>query len=315
MYLNSVDLDRLYRSKHPDLMRMYADFEQLLTQNNIHAIVVTDAPPFHPDYLRNINVYKVLYSQDDPESTYMRNIPYLHAYHHVFYATPTYSRELNMAQKMRETGMINSDFVPIGALDIDYDALLSEEQVFALKRDIDIVFIGTFHRKKIETLVRLKKYFKQRFCWKGYYRLTHKAYINVRYGAKCWPGPVSYEERLRLHQRARIGVNIHNGYDLPNLGNNRLYHIPANGALQLTDGVDYLDYIYEAGTEVVGYRDIEDLIEKIEYYLSHEKEREQISRNGYRRVMKEYRFSDITRSTGLLIQEGMKRINWQISPP
>ena len=49
---------------------------------------------------------------------------------------------------------------------------------------------------------------------------------------------------------------------------------------------DYEEY-FKAGEDYIYYTDYEDLGRKAEYFLGHEKEREEIALNGYRKV-KEY---------------------------
>ena len=45
--------------------------------------------------------------------------------------------------------------------------------------------------------------------------------------------------------------------------------------------------MFEDGKEVVLYRNEQEFVEKIEYYLSHEDERLQIANAGYERVMRD----------------------------
>lgn len=310
-YADAGKLDALYHARHPGLMRMYADFSSLIHDQQIDAVVVGDAPAFHPDYLRTLPIYKVLYSHDDPESSYIRNIPYLHAYHHVFYCTPAYSIDLDMDQKMRECGVRNCDFVPCATFDFDFDTGMSEQTLFEKQRDIDIIFIGGMYWRKVEILVHLKKVFGRRFHWYGRVPLKGNIYLNCKYKLLTWVSPVSFEERLRLHQRAKIGVNIHNGYTVPNVGNQRLYYLPANGVMQITDGIQHLDKVFDVGKEVIAYRDTTDLVEKIKYYLDHPEERIAVARNGYRRVLRDYRFGAVTRHIGTLIENGMAKIGWK----
>jgi spore maturation protein CgeB len=309
-YWDAVQLDRLYQKRDVRLMRLYADFEQLVRTTNASAMVVCDAPPFHPDYLAKLPIYRVLYSHDDPESTYQRNIPYLHAYHHVFYVSPAYTKDLDMGKKMHSCGMVNSDLVPNGVLGFDYDETLDEKAVFEKTRDVDILFIGAFSWKKIDLLAGLKKAFGRRVLLRGYVRPKHNLYLTVRYWYPFWITPVSFRERLSLHQRAKIVVNAHNGYSVPNLGNQRLFYGPANGCMLLTDGHTHLHYYYKAGEEAVAYRGVDELITKCRYYLEHPEEREKIARAGYNRVIREYRFPEITRRSAELIREGMGALRW-----
>jgi|ERR1700693_59756 len=309
-YLNAVQLDRLYQRKDPNLMRMYTDFELLIRKYGADAIVVCDAPPYHPDFLRKIPIYKVLYSHDDPESSYMRNIPYLHAYQHVFYVTPAYTEDMNMAEKMKYCQMINSDLIPSGTFDFDFDPQEDEKSLFERERDIDVLFIGGLYRQKRDLLFKFKKAFGKRFVWYGRGKLSHNLFFCMKYRYPFLVRPVSFKRRVLLHQRAKIGINVHNGYTIPNIGNQRLFYVPANGAMLISDGEEFLSQFYKLGEEAVGYKSSEDLIEKVKFYLQHDKEREHIARRGYRRVMRDYRIKDILSRSANLIINGMARIGW-----
>src|SRR5438552_330526 len=118
-HTDAVKLDALYRNGAPELMRLYQAVQEAIHRERIDVLLVANCPPYHPDFLRKLDVYKVLFSADDPEATYMINIPYLHAYHHVFYVDPAYSADLDMAEKMRYAGMVNADWLPISVFDFE----------------------------------------------------------------------------------------------------------------------------------------------------------------------------------------------------
>ena len=310
-YWDSVQLDRLHQTRHPSLMRMYADFEALIRDQGVDAIVIGDGPPFHPDFLRRLPVYKVLYSKDDPLSTYQRNIPYLHAYQHVLYVTPAYTPDMDMAEKMQYCGTVNSDLVPFGTLDFDFDFHQTEESILSHERDIDILFIGAFAWRKLDLLSRVKKAFGRKFRWYGFVRPKHNLYLSAKYRSPFWVRPVSVEQRRLLHQRAKIGINLHTGYDVPCLGNQRLFYLPANGIMQISDGHQHMHHFFEEDKEVICFDNADRLIEKIEYFLQHDDERKEIALNGYRRTVREYQFVQVTRRAGELIEKGMARIGWK----
>jgi spore maturation protein CgeB len=120
--------------------------------------------------------------------------------------------------------------------------------------------------------------------------------------------PVSFQERVRLYQRAKIGFNVH--WNDFGLGNQRLYHLPANGVMQICDCADYLDIVYMPGEEIVGFRKADDLIDKLRYYLEHESDRNSIVLRAFQRTMKEYQFATIAKNMAHLIRAGMDRIAW-----
>jgi len=309
LFSDAVKLDRIYQTRHPALLNMYADLEDLICNRFADAIIVCNTPPYHPDFLKRLSIYKVLYSADDPGSTYMINIPYLHAYNHVFFVDPAYSADMDMQEKMRYCGMANADWVPISVFDYECSPERSEEELHLRDRDIDIIYVGGWWREKLDVLCAVRRAFGRRFKMYGQFKWKHSLYINVRCGFANWVHPVSYPERVSLYQRAKIGINIHwNEYGL---GNQRLYHLPANGVMQISDCVNHhLDRIFTPGTEVLGYSKVDELIDMIKYYLAHENERREIALQGYRRTMRDYRFATVTREAGRLIKDGMQRLSW-----
>ena len=64
----------------------------------------------------------------------------------------------------------------------------------------------------------------------------------------------------------------------------RAFEIMGSGGFLLTNyQTDFFDF-FEPGVDFAYYDSYEDLMEKVEYYLSHDKEREEIARNGYEKV-------------------------------
>lgn len=308
LYQDAVSLDILYRARDSRLMRMYHSLEACIRENNADAMIVANCPPYHPDFLRKLDVYKVLYSADDPGATYMINIPYLHAFNHVFFVAPAYSADMDMTEKMHYAGMVNADWLPISVFDFEFDSTRPAETIKSQQRDIDVIYIGSFWRQKVETLVKVKKALGRSFNLYGFFRLKHNVYLNVRYGYGGWVRSVSHQQRVQLYQRAKIGLNIH--WDEFGLGNQRLYHLPANGVMQICDCSQYLDRIFEVGKEIVAYDSTDTLIDKLKYYLTHDKERAEIAARGFERTISEYRFGAVTRHAARLIKAGMVPGSW-----
>ena len=71
--------------------------------------------------------------------------------------------------------------------------------------------------------------------------------------------------------------------------------------MQICDCVDYLDRVFEVDNEIIGYRNTDELIDLLQYYLDHDQERQKIAQRGFRRTVSEYRFQKITRRAGKLI--------------
>ena len=296
-------------SDTPGLMRMYADFEQVLAESRADAVIVDNCPPYHPDYLRKLPFYKVLRVADGPLAAYDRDLAYLHAYDQVLYHSPAYSRDMGMAEKLRYCGKSNCDFWPLGLFDALHDPSKSEAEVFSRERDVDVVFIGGLYAGKMPLLARLKKTFGRRFRLHGLTNWKKNAYFNVKHGFPGWLTPLAFEQYVPLYQRAKIGINIHNRGDYT-VGSYRLFDLPGNGVMQISDGGPYLDDFFKAGEEIIGYSSADDLIDKVRYYLDNDEERNRIALNGYRAVMLRHRMAHRMEEAGNLISLGMTRIAW-----
>lgn len=306
LYLRAQLLDDLWFARDPRLLRLYKDFEKVLSGGPTDAVIVDNCFPYHPEYLRSIHVYKVLRTTDGPLSAYDRDFAYLHAYDHVLYHSPAYSRDLTMEEKLNYCGATTFDWWPLGLFNAAYDSRLTEEELFSLKRDVDVTFVGAMHLNKMESLAKIKKALGRRFKMYGLTTLRRNLYFNAKYGFPGWVTPLAWDQYLALYHRTKIGINLHNRGDYT-VGNYRMFELPANGVFQLSDGGVYLRHFFEPGSELVGYANIEELLGKIDHYLTYERERIEIARAGFRRVIRDYRIANLLRQGAALIARGIAR--------
>jgi spore maturation protein CgeB len=264
--------------------------------------MVDTCPPYHPEWLRGLPVFKVLRVADGPLAAYDRDFAYCHAYDLVLYHSPAYSRDIGMEEKLKYVGAKNTAFWPLGVFNATFTPAISEDELFSLDRDLDLVFVGGFHLGKMPLLAKIKKAFGSRCRMHGLTSTKRNLYFNLKYGFPGWIKPIEQAEYVPLYQRAKIGFNVHNRGKYT-VGGYRLYELPANGVMQISDGDEFLDTFFDEGNEIIGYSNADDLIDKIRYYLSNETERERIARNAYRRVVKDYRIADLLQSAGKIIQE------------
>jgi len=80
----------------------------------------------------------------------------------------------------------------------------------------------------------------------------------------------------------------------------RAYRIIGSGGFFLTKRSLGIEDLFEDGKEIVLYDDDKDCLEKIEYYLEHEEEREAIAKAGMKKVQENYTFRH---SVGSLLSE------------
>jgi len=304
LYIRAQLLDNLYFARHAGLLRMYDDIRKFINKAGAEALIVDNCFPYHPDFLKTLPIYKVLRTSDGPMATYDRDFAYLHSYDHVLYFSPAYSKDMGMEEKLRYCGAKKVDFWPLASFDALCNPSKTEMDILSSKRDIDVIFVGALHVDKMPMIAAVKKAFGSRLQLYGLANFKKNVYFNLKYGFPGWVRPLAFADYVPLYQRAKIGINIHLRGEYT-LGGYRLFDLPANGVMQISDGGKYLTQFYNVGEEIVGYRSASDLIEKVEYYLAHDVERERIALNGFKRVRNDYKIANMLLKAGELIRKGM----------
>ncbi len=101
-------------------------------------------------------------------------------------------------------------------------------------------------------------------------------------------GRYSPEQVGVIYSQSRIVFNTSIASDVTM----RVFEGTACGALMLTDSAaNGLEELFEPGREVVTYKDDNDLVEKISYYLSHDNERTELARAGHDRTEREHYYT------------------------
>jgi spore maturation protein CgeB len=96
-------------------------------------------------------------------------------------------------------------------------------------------------------------------------------------------------DALRVFYSSKINLNltlrsIETGLPL------RIFDIMSVGGFVMTDYREDAAGLFEEDREIVMFRSPEELLDKADYYLSHERERQQIGYNGYRKVKENYSY-------------------------
>ncbi|HEV2718822.1 MAG TPA: glycosyltransferase [Thermoanaerobaculia bacterium] len=297
-------LDNLYYARDAGLMRLYKDVKAMVGDLRVDALLADNVLPYHPEFLRTLDVFKVMRTTDGPLAAYDRDFAYVHAYDQVLFHSPAYSRDLNMAEKLRYVGAKDARFWPLGVFSRMYDRAQTAETILRQPRDIDVLFIGVPHPTKMEALATVKKAFGRRCVMRGVASWKLNLYYNVKHRFPGWMRPAAFEEYVPLYQRTKIGFNVHNRGDYT-VGSYRLFELPANGVMQISDGGEYLDSFFRVGEEIVRHQR-SDLIDKIRYYLDHDEERNRIALAGYRKVMRGDLMVHRLARAGEMIEDGIR---------
>ena len=168
----------------------------------------------------------------------------------------------------------------------------------------DVSFVGQPHGDRRETIKRIRdeKINISTFGY-GWKEVGFKKRWNKRF--KNFPilqfdkGKISHEEMVRVFNQSKINLNlaassVENSLDQIKARN---FEVPCCGGFLLTKRVPHLGDYYEIDKEIACYENVDDMIEKIKYYLTHEDERKTIAKAGYERTIRDHtyqrRFRDI----------------------
>lgn len=155
--------------------------------------------------------------------------------------------------------------------------------------DIPVSFVGSLssaHRQRVLLLEYLAASPLPLAIWgSGIEALPYDSPIRCRYRYTAWG-----IEMYRILHRSRVTLNHHIGIAASYANNMRLFEATGIGTLLITDWKQNLAELFEPGREVVAYRDPEECLDLIRYYLHHEAERQAIARAGQRRTLREHTY-------------------------
>ena len=153
----------------------------------------------------------------------------------------------------------------------------------------DVTFVGQAHGDRIQVIRELKK--------NG---------INIEtWGAGWKNGRLSQVEMIKVFNQSKINLNLGKAsVGGVNEIKARDFEIPGCGGFMITgSSKDEVVEYYDIGKEVVHYESVQDLIDKVKYYLNHDDEREAIAEAGYIKTLNKHtyekRFSEFFRNIGL----------------
>lgn len=122
-------------------------------------------------------------------------------------------------------------------------------------------------------------------------------------------GHVSDEDMVRIFNQSKINL----GFSVCATGKTekrilqirlRDFEVPMSGGFYLVEYMKELEEFFQIGSEIVCYKDVNDLVKKIKYYLKHDSERESIRIAGYKRAKEQHtwkkRFERAFREMGIL---------------
>jgi hypothetical protein len=165
------------------------------------------------------------------------------------------------ALKMSKVLRREVSWIPL-ACDPEIHKRVNVEKIF------DVGFVGSYGgaaSQREEALLEVKERFKDSFI-----------------------GNAPYEQMSRIYSASKVGIN----YSLNNDINMRIFEILSCGAMLLSSEVkdNGFEELFSEGQNLITYKDKKDMIQKIDYYLEHDTEREAIAQQGYELALSKHTY-------------------------
>ncbi|MBU2101495.1 glycosyltransferase [Patescibacteria group bacterium] len=186
------------------------------------------------------------------------------------------------------------------------------KSVVVPRQDIKVSFIGmqTSHRKKIidelreagvDVFVRGYKWSEGRASFTEMLDIFSRSKINLNLNPPMSAISLKSIAQIFFRRRRNLIVpdfwHIHRNLrsyfqkKIPQI-KARPFEITGSGGFCITGGADDTENYFEPDKEIVVYKDTEDLIKKVRYYLEHDEERKTIAKAGYERALREHAYGE-----------------------
>jgi spore maturation protein CgeB len=178
-----------------------------------------------------------------------------------------------------------------------------------LDRDIECSFIGSLSYEHLQRMEVLKQLVSSTpiQIWSSLPKLLSKGLLQPKF-IQSYLAMGSVRARmnpsvwgLEMYQvlgRSKMTINVHIDAAAGLAGNMRMFEATGMGALLITEDAPNIEKLYKSGEEVITYTSIDDLIDKIAYYIDRPEEQQAIAQAGQARTLKDH--STVQRSKELI---------------
>ena len=217
---------------------------------------------------------------------------------HIYLYSKIYSFEINDILQLKEYYSIEGVYLPLFAGPEFYVSPRTSED----KQDLDIFFIGTIAgiQKRLDILEAAAKLaYEKNYKMLVLGRIWHDHHWHQRIIGKWkfkrrYPYLFKYVENkvlaprdvIEYYKRTKINLNIHiEGHTCYNC---RTFEVMANNNFLLSDRQNICDLKLEEGHHFECYANTRELVDKIQYYMNHDDERNQIANEGGQLIRTDY---------------------------
>jgi spore maturation protein CgeB len=234
------------------------------------------------DKIKIINKSPIVIWFPDPISNFQKAMFFIAGYDHLFFC------DKYIVNKLKEEFDLNTHFLPQCFNPNKHKNITSLNTADSKKYKCDITNAGNIYPSRAALYKHLTKY---NFKMWGF---PPAIWMKVpELDDMLMKKSVFNEEKSKAFKAAKIVLNNLHPAVIDGI-NKRSFEICGTGALQIISDREVVYELFEVGKEIVTYKNLEDLINKIDYYIDpvNNKEREKIAEAGYKRAINEHTYEN-----------------------
>lgn len=184
---------------------------------------------------------------------------------------------------LRKAGIKNVFFLPqCTDPDVHRPMLLNDDDKALYSCNLSLIgSMYPYRLKLIEQLVEFKP-----FIWgRGWSKTTNQEIIKLYKGKD-----IRGTQKAKAICGSKISLNPHHPLNDIYGVNRRTYDIAACKGFQLADYRNDMEKVFKINQEIICFETLDELKKKIEYYLKHSDERNEIAEAAYKRVINEHTY-------------------------
>jgi len=205
-----------------------------------------------------------------------------------------FTNDPDLVQVHKESGCPHVGFLSFGYMpDLHQKIQLTQEEY--KKYSSEICFAGTVYESRAKVLETLSdfdlKVWSPRVVYslREAFRIEKKSLLPSSPLYSKFTGQAVWgEELVMAYNASKIVLNIHSPQTVPIM---RDFEATGCGAFLLTDYARSLETMFKPGEEIIFYENIEDLKNKVKFYLSHDLDREKIAGKGQLRARRDHTYA------------------------
>jgi hypothetical protein len=186
-----------------------------------------------------------------------------------------------------------------------------------ISKSMNITFTGRFSKVTQKTRKEVITYLKSRSDVDFFGGLDKSVLINILSkvkkritGSYLDMNEVRGKEYIDVIKKSKIGIGVNAFDNIPYYSSDRLTHYLMFGTFFLTSHFPYIEELF-TDKELVWYKSIQELDEKIKYYLNHDEDRETIAFNGQKKMLELYNTKNMTEMMLEILFKGeSKKFDW-----